>query len=230
MVGYHAKRAALAFSLLVAGWVGFGTSSANVPAAPSTVDARSESYLFNVYYNGKRIGEHEFRVLRNDSEIHVYSEANFVVRLLFVPVYRYEHVAEERWQSGCLQSLAASTNDNGEYFEVSMQPNQDQLLLSVLAPSASTVPLADSCPASYAYWDLDLLRRNELINSQTGAVIPARLIDRGVEELDGIAARRFTLDAQSAGVIDLWYRESDSAWIALETVRDGGTLSYRTEA
>ena len=35
--------------------------------------------------------------------------------------------------------------------------------------------------------------------------------------------------AESAGIIELWYRESDSQWIALETQRNGGRLAYRTD-
>ena len=103
-------------------------------------------------------------------------------------------------------------------------------MLSKLAPRAGTTPVEDPCPASYAYWDLDLLRRGELINAQTGDVMPARLTDQGLEEINGVSARRFTLNAQGAGIIHLWYRESDARWIALETERDGGRLSYRLQA
>jgi hypothetical protein len=199
-------------------------------AANLRSDAARDDYRFDVYYNGKRIGKHEFRVDRSADEIQVESEANFTIKLLFVPVYKYRHVSTERWLAGCLQTLASSTNDNGELFKVALNPGPEQPILSKLAPHPTTTPLRETCPASYAYWDLELLRRGSLINSQTGDLMPARLVDHGIEQFDGIAARRFTLDVRETGTIQLWYRESDSQWIALETVRDGGTLAYRTRA
>ncbi len=198
-------------------------------AVPASANMPTGNYRFDVYYNGKHIGEHEFRVSRNEQEVRVQSRAEFLFKLLFVPVYRYEHVAEERWVSGCLQMLAATTNDNGEHFEVRMQADRDGMVLNKLAPSAAKVAVTDPCPASYAYWDPDLLRKSEFINAQTGEVMPAQLIDHGVEERDGVPARRLTLQADAAGIIQLWYRASDSRWIALETVRDGGTLVYRSD-
>lgn len=211
------------YTLFVLFWL----TSASASLGSTNTEVRD--YRFDVYYNGKRIGEHEFLVRRTDQEIRVQSRAQFEFRMLFVPVYRYEHIARERWIAGCLQTLAARTNDNGELFEINMQPQQGELLLSRLAPSSATVPVDDPCPASYAYWDLELLRRGELINAQTGEIMSAKLTDQGVEERDGILARRFTLNAET-GTIELWYRESDSRWIALETVRDGGTLAYRAGA
>lgn len=211
------------YTLFVLFWL----TSASASLGSTNTEVRD--YRFDVYYNGKRIGEHEFLVRRTDQEIRVQSRAQFEFRMLFVPVYRYEHIARERWVAGCLQTLAARTNDNGELFEINMQPQQGELLLSRLAPSSATVAVDDPCPASYAYWDLELLRRGELINTQTGEIMSAKLTDQGVEERDGVLARRFTLNAET-GTIELWYRESDSRWIALETVRDGGTLAYRAGA
>ena len=60
--------------------------------------------------------------------------------------------------------------------------------------------------------------------------IPAELIDRGVEVHVGVSARQLSLVAVDTGTVELWYRESDGRWIALETLRDGGTLAYRLES
>ena len=212
-------------------WLAAATPAVANPLATSAQQAlTSERYRFDVYYNNKRIGEHEFQVDRDNTEIRVRSSAKFLVKLLFVPVYKYQHLAEESWHSGCLQSLAATTNDNGDYFEINMKPIGGSLLLSTVAPNPAATALRDPCPASYAYWDLDLLRRGALINSQTGDITDAQLLDRGVEEINGVSARRFTLIAGDTGNVELWYRESDSQWIRLETQRNGGTLAYRTGA
>ena len=53
-------------------------------------------------------------------------------------------------------------------------------------------------PASYPYWDLDLLRREALINTRMSDLVSARLRDLGVEDHDGITVRRFALHNRSA--------------------------------
>lgn len=182
---------------------------------------------FDVYFNDRRVGEHVFDLAHDqDGQTRVRSMASFTARLLFVPVYRYQHQASESWQAGCLQALTAVTDDNGTQFEVSMQRKADQLVISQSAPDVLTTQIAAPCPATYAYWDLALLRRAQLINAQTGSVDDSKLIERGIESLDGVPARRFTLESQE-GSIELWYRASDLQWIGLRSAQNGGTLSYR---
>ena len=222
-------------TLALAGLVAATGSAAAIKPTTSLAaterSSASERFVFDVYYNDRRIGEHEFQVQRQDGEVRVQSLANFVVRLLFVPVYRYRHEAQELWQSGCLQSLESTTNDNGDRFALALQPEPSTastgLRLSKWAPEPTTVTLTDPCPATFAYWDLELLQRGQLINTQTGDVGPAQLIDQGTEPLGGTMARRFTLDVEDTGQIDLWYRASDHQWLGLATQRDGGTLRYR---
>jgi hypothetical protein len=173
--------------------------------------AAPAEYRFDVYYDDKQIGDHRFLIEPADIGLRVLSEAEFEYRLLFVPVYRYRHKAEEVWRDGCLRELNATTHDNGRRFEVTGLTGLDQ----------------HACPASFAYWDLERLRRDSLINAQTGEPVGARLIREGDDSIAGEAADRYRLELDGMADITLWYRTGDQRWIGLESRREGGTLRYR---
>lgn len=221
--------AVIFYVLFILTWVS-GTA-AIAHAAVGTEPSRAfyqDSYRFDVFYNDSRIGEHTFQIRETPQTLRVRSEAAFVMRVLLVPVYRYHHVAEEHWSHGCLQALDATTTDNGKAYEVALTNEHQRMILSRFAPEPAQEAIDHPCLGSYAYWKLDLLRRDLLLNAQTGKLGSATLVDRGEDIRDGVTARRYTLIADGVGSIDLWYRHSDGRWIGLETTRNGGRLSYRT--
>lgn len=170
----------------------------------------SQTLRFDVYFDDKRIGDHVFEIERDANAKRVRSEASFEYRLLFVPVYRYRHEAQEVWRDGCLQRLTSVTDDNGRRVEVTGLPEA-----------------AADCPASFAYWDRAQLERDALINAQTGEPVPARLLPQGEDEVDGQRAQRYRLALEGMPDIELWYRAEDGAWLRLETRRENGTLVYQ---
>jgi len=149
------------------------------------------------------------------------------VKLLFINAYRYEHHANELWHNGCLTRLEAVTDDNGERFAVAAAREQGDLVLTRMAPERAEVSLNGDCPATFAYWDVERLGRDELINAQTGKALESTLTRVGTESLAGVETERYRLEAASLAAIDLWYRASDRQWLRLETARNDGTLSYR---
>ncbi|MEQ8484318.1 MAG: DUF6134 family protein [Pseudomonadales bacterium] len=173
-------------------------------------DTQGQTLRFDVYFDDKRIGEHVFEIQRDADGQRVTSEARFEYRLLFVPVYRYRHEAQEVWRDGCLQRLTSVTDDNGRRVEVARLPDA-----------------AADCPASFAYWDRTQLERDALINAQTGEPVPARLVAQGEDAVDGEPARRYRLELDGMPDIELWYRAEDGAWLRLETRRESGTLTYQ---
>lgn len=203
--------------LLAAG----AASGADDPAATA------DDYRFGVYYKDRRIGEHRWHIVQSHDATRVRSDAKFEVKLLFVRVYHYQHHAEEAWQHGCLTALSSTTDDNGEAFAV-----RAALPGGAPAPADSgvrQVELGSACPASFAYWDLDRLRRSPLVNAQTGDVLPATLTREAETMRDGKAAVRYRLQAEGMTPITLWYGQYDGRWLALETQRDDGNLVYRLE-
>jgi len=196
-------------------------------AAEAEAGATMVTQRFDVFYDDRRIGTHRYEVIRDGDTTRVRSRADFKVKLLFISAYSYEHHANELWRDGCLARLEAVTDDNGERFAVTAAPRQGGLVLTRMAPERSEVRLDSDCPATFAYWDLERLQHDKLINAQTGKALDSSLSRVGPELLDGVATERYRLEAAGLAPIDLWYRERDRQWLRLETTRNDGTLSYR---
>lgn len=195
--------------------------------APAAASAASREFRFDVFLDGRRIGEHHFEVAGEAGGERVRSHAEFEFRMLFVTLYRYRHTADEVWQEGCLTELSSSTNDNGRTFAVESARRDAALLLTRVEPDRSSLEIAEACPATFAYWDRQRLGAGALINTQTGELTNTRLVREGSEWLDGVEAVRYRLEAEGLGDIHLWYRADDGTWLRLATHRDGRLLEYR---
>lgn len=191
--------------------------------------SQETSYVYSIWYNDKRIGEHEFVIARGPEGTRVRSEARMEFRVLFVPVYRYRHVANEYWKDGCLAELTAETDDNGTLYEVTASAGPSGLSIDQAASQTGLQTLSVDCAASFAYWDLDRLQRENLLNAQTGDLATVTLVRQGSEDVGGSQSESYLLQAEGLGAIRLWYREADQRWLKLETEREGGTLTYRFE-
>ncbi|MGB5279403.1 MAG: DUF6134 family protein, partial [Gammaproteobacteria bacterium] len=84
----------------------------------------------------------------------------------------------------------------------------------------------DGCVRTFAYWDIEMLKSERLLNTQNGEYLPVSITDMGtgfltVEEKQ-IEARQFRLVSQEM-TIDLWYT-NDMRWLALESVTESGAV------
>jgi hypothetical protein len=195
--------------------------------ASATASADARQYRFEVYLDDRRIGEHLYEITGAAGEERVRSQASFEFKLLFVTLYRYRHLANERWQKGCLTELTSVTDDNGKSFEIEAGRSDAQLLLTRKTPDRQTLEIPSNCPATFAYWDLQRLNVGALINTQTGDLSATRLIREDDEEIDGQVATRYRLEVEGLSALRLWYRAGDDAWLRLSTLRDGRLLEYR---
>ena len=171
-------------------------ASVGAQAAPAT-------WNFRVMLDGREIGRHTFTREESADGARVVSEASFDVRVLLLSVYRYEHRAEEIWRGGCLVSIEARTDDNGERKDVSARPR--------------------GCISSFAYWDPVIVRAERLLNAQTGEIVSVRTTAIGTESIavrgQPTPASRYRLRGAALS-IDLWYAGSE--WVALESSLEGG--------
>jgi hypothetical protein len=182
----------------------------------------SSSWKFRVMLDDRPIGYHRVKINREQNRKSVHTQANFDVRILFIPVYSYEHETRERWVDNCLVDVSSTTDDNGEdYFINSMQQKQ-QLVVETRDGTTSL----EGCVRTFAYWDVDLLKSDRLLNTQTGEYEDVDITDMGTGVLSfaekEIEARHFRLVCENM-TIDLWYTQ-DMHWLALESVTDSGAV------
>jgi len=193
-------------------------------AAEPGLSADSQQWSFRVLLDGREIGFHDFQVSRQGHEQRVEIDARFDVKFLFINAYRYRHQNIETWRNGCLVSIASTTDDNGEMLQVNGTPGAAGF--EIVDPVRDRVIDSD-CVRSFAYWDLDLLSADRLLNAQTGEFVDVRVEHRGAGTLKvgglDVPAQRYAV-VMPEGTIDLWYGRDSGQWLALESRTEGGRL------
>jgi hypothetical protein len=209
-------------ALLLAAVTGGGMAAAEHP------DTRPpRQWNFEVYLDDREIGSHHFQLSDSEDGLRLQTHAEFSVKFLMITVYAYEHRNAEIWQGGCLRSIEARTDSNGDHSRVSGVARDGQLVVS----TAAGVQRLDECVATFAYWDRRLLERQRLLNPQTGEYLPVRLekLDSGSMVLGQrrITVQRYALTAEKMD-IELAYEADTGEWVALDSQVEGGrVLRYR---
>lgn len=192
---------------------------------------RTETLRFDIEFNGRQMGQHEFQITfageQGDQAIAVRSRVEMRYRIAFIPVFRYQHSADERWRNGCLTTLQSTTNDDGKRFALQGNLADDGFAVTHSAPEPEQTLISDTCPATFAYWQPQLLERPALINAQTGRLEPVSVIGAEPTVLDNQPARRWTITTEQGSVIELWYADDDGQWLRLKHQSADGTLIYR---
>lgn len=179
-----------------------------------------QEWRFRVFLEDREIGTHIFRVEDQGGERRVESDARFTVKILLINAYSYQHHASERWISGCLATIDARTDDNGEQLAVhgarrsanfEIDANRQRMELQ-------------GCVWSFAYWNPRMLQQPRLLNAQTGELTDVRIEPLGEEILNvrgqPVVARRYALHAPKFR-IDVWY-DTDRNWVQLESKTESG--------
>jgi hypothetical protein len=203
--------------------------AATAGAAWASADGAPRRLAFDVYLDDARIGEHRFVLEARGDAATVLSEADFAVKLVFFTAYAYEHRNREVWRDGCLVSIDAFTDDNGERSAVSGAATEEGFVLRTDGGARRL----GSCVRSFAYWDRGLLDAGRLLNAQTGEHVAVDLEPLGQEQLElggeTVPVERYALEGDGVD-ITLSYHAATGAWVALDTGVDGGrTLRYRLQ-
>ena len=187
----------------------------------------SADWNFEVRLNNKPIGFHNFSLTGDGERQTLTTEAQFDVKFLFIKAFSYRHDNTEVWADGCLDSINATTDNNGDFLAVRGQRYENVLEVS----SQAGDQLLGECVQSFAYWNPDILGSSRLLNSQTGELEDVDVIMESLDPIDvngeTIEAIRYRLDAK-AGAVTLWYSNDESRrWLALEAPAKGGrTIRY----
>ena len=200
----------------------------SLPLAPAGAVTEAEAWRFEVLLDDKQIGYHDFTVAEDGDRQVFETKASFDVKFLFVTAFRYRHQNTEIWDGGCLLSIDAATNNNGDMLAV----NGVQLGDTFRVSGESGEATLEKCVKTFAYWNPEILRAERLLNSQTGEYESVSVALEGEDRVlvDGkpVDALRYRLSAE-AGDIRLWYtNDAAQRWLALEAPAKGGrTLRYR---
>lgn len=192
-------------------------------AGPAWAAAPGDGRLvFAVFRNGGRIGAHTMTFSRASGLLRVETRMSAVVRLGPIPVFRYEHSAEEVWRDGRFERLQSATSTNGRREHVLAQRADGAVVIEtgagrVRAP-AEAAPLTHWNPAVF---------QGPLFNPQTGKLLKLSA-RRSMAALPAPASgqgARWSLRGEAD--IDDWY-DVGGVWAALRgKLTDGSTMEYR---
>lgn len=198
-------------------------------AGAGPVQAQPQQWSFRVFLDDKPIGTHVFTLREQDTVRELRSEASFTVTFLGLRLYRYEHLAVERWSGDCLLSLEARTNDDGVRKTVQARLEGTSLTVEANGRQAQL----PGCLKTFAYWNPAILAADRLLNAQTGRLEQVSIQAQGPDQImnakgQASQANRYRILGPEQP-ITLWYDTANS-WVGLESKVGGGRrLTYRLE-
>ncbi len=208
-----------------------------VPLPGAAEDAGNhQEWNFTVALDGDPIGNHLFtldQAMGAKKQWQIASKADFVVRIIGIPVFRYHHVADEEWSNGCLSHLIANTNHDGDITHVTASATSDvgKIIVTGDSPNdAGKQTTWGGCLMSFAYWNPRMRQQTQLLNPETGeieAVIIKQQPDVTVTVHGQPVQAHVWRVMGSHEPVDVLYDDKDN-WIGLDAkVRGGRSLSYR---
>lgn len=184
-----------------------------------------QTYDFKVFLGKDEIGRQRFDVSSEGERTQVRIDARFKVTFMYIKVYTYRHTNVETWEGSCLREIRAKTDDNGDSFFVNGTFRNGQLRVQTQAGNWS----GEGCIKTFAYWNLEWITGERLLNSQTGELNPVSIRVVGEETIPVLGVptrtthRRIVADKFA---VDLWYT-LNGRWVALQsTTAKGDTLRY----
>ena len=182
---------------------------------------------------GDPIGSHHIRFRRMGEKIAFEVDAKAEVKLLGITVFRFSHKGSESWQAGHLESLATTTDDDGERHQVTLRRSADGQL-EVTSEGAVTQVAGDSVPSSLWHRDLLLQRpRDELLHTIHGGLLPMTVTDLGSREMElrgqSITVQGYEVDAKPDFYRVLWYDEEGLLVAARLSGDDGSAVTLKWE-
>lgn len=183
--------------------------------------AEAKEWSFDVWLDKQNIGTHRFVLNQNLLQ----SRANFKVKVLFINAYRYQHQADETWQGTCLGELRAHTEENKEITDVTGLQQGNQFVVEKNGKKQSL----PACVMTFAYWNPDILKQQQLLNPQNGEYLDVSVVDQGQQTMmvkgQQLNVHQYRLTGRYQGKdklkITLWY-DDQQQWVALESVTPEG--------
>jgi len=172
---------------------------------------------FDIIRKGKDIGDHIIQFKEKNDQLIVNVDIDIKVKLAFVVVYKFEHQSKEVWENGTLVSFTGKTKfeDDREY-DVSIEVKDANY-------EGSGMDGSFTFPKNILvsnYWNIDLMKQNEIFDTQKGIIRKTTIQDAGIESIDfhgkNINAHKFILNAEKHpkdkgpfSETSIWYDENN---------------------
>jgi hypothetical protein len=178
---------------------------------------------FDVVRDGDVVGKYVITFTRTNGGVVADARADVDVNLLFVPVYTLRYHARELWSGGELQSVEASTNDDGDLVHVQATRDAQGLRVETnkgVYETPAVLPIS--------HWNAALLKGGLMLNGMTGEVDKVEVFDQGLDTVStrngSLRARHYLYSGDLNG--EIWYDEV-GRWVKLRfRANDGSMIDY----
>lgn len=198
----------------------FGPASANADSIPDNKEIH-----FQILRNGNSFGTHSMEFSENDKGQTV---VNIDIRMDYylgpINLFDYEHVNREIWSGNKILSVNSETYDNGEKYSVKAKWYEDYVDIQ----TQREVFDASAKIYSTSYWNKEMLKADQLLNTQKGNIEDVQITSLGVEDIisegQNIKAQAYQIDANVP--IKVWYAVDTQEWVKLRFTIRGSELEY----
>lgn len=208
------KRLLLALPLLGA------TAAATAAPAP----AGEQELVFEIQRDGSPVGTHRVVLTGVPQDLHVQAQGTIVVRLLGIPVYRFDYRSDSRWVDGRMVRLDAATDDDGDKTKVTGRAVGADF--EVEGQNGTVRLPAGIFPTDH--WNPAVIGSTQVLNTITGRPNRVRMVAEGAEERPTGQGPRMATRYVYSGELDatVWY-DARGSWVGLRfKARDGSTIDY----
>jgi hypothetical protein len=185
-------------------------------------------YTFTILRDGNPIGKHRFAFEASGERLQIEESTDLEVKFAMIPVFEFANHTLEVWENGSPISITSKTNDDGEEFDITVQPNGHGLIRTV----NGRVDHFDPEYKVLGFWDKDVVNHSSFFSVVEDKVIEAsfELVGKEIVEVDGV--RLATEHYRMVGDIerDIWFDEAGHA-VKVEFEKGGSQIAYlRNEA
>ena len=205
---------------------GLRSSRAETPLSPPATPTKLG---FRIVRQKSPVGYHRIAIAPNGDSFVVTTSIRITVKVAFVTAFKFEHDCSEVWTSGRLQSLDASTNNDGDKLRVSGKATNNGVEMK--GPSGPFTAPGDALTTS-CLWSPAILAQSQIIDTQNGGMIG--LVAKGLGA-DKVKISNATLTAERYDLItpylngNLWY-DSSNRWVKSAFEWQGEQIDYDLEA
>jgi hypothetical protein len=183
----------------------------------------SKSKAFKAYTGDTELGTHVMRWTVQGDTVIANVAIDLRARVLFLPVYSYEHRSQETWRNGDLVAIDTRTTDEGDKVSVKGELKDGKFqVASTKFNGAALLPLAPS-----SYWNYASLTKPNWLNTQSGAVLKIKIVPGAKEQVKTakgmVEARRYEVTGDVP--ITLWY-DASNVWVKSRFTVNGTTITY----
>jgi hypothetical protein len=178
---------------------------------------------FRAFIGDTELGTHTMRWAVQGDVVTVDIKIDLRARVLFLPVYSYEHKSKETWRDGALVAIATTTNDDGDKTFVNGELKGAGF--DVKSSKFNGVVPLPVAPTSY--WAYSNLKKPTWINTQSGPALKVKVTPNGVESIKTragqIQARRYDVSGELD--VSLWY-DDKNRWVKSRFKAGDNVVTY----